>query len=81
MKTAHSGYAQRKIIKVCEDLVVQQDGTVRNANNKIIQFQYGDDNMDPRETVMVDNKMTFIDVERLVDKLNTRVEIKGLFRV
>lgn len=77
MKTSHSGYAQRKIIKVCEDLVVRYDGTVRNANNKIVQLKYGDDNFDPKETIKVDDEMQFINVERLVDKLNTRYEIKN----
>ena len=75
MKTAHSGYAQRKIIKVCEDLTVKYDGTVRNGNNKIIQYKYGDDNLDPNETIMVDDNMQFINIDRIVDKLNTNYEL------
>lgn len=75
LKTASSGYAQRKIIKVCEDLMVRYDGTVRNANNKIIQYNYGDDGLDPKETIMVDNEMQFINIDRIVDKLNTQHEI------
>lgn len=43
VKTADTGYIQRQIVKAMEDLVVQQDGTVRDANMNITQFQYGED--------------------------------------
>ncbi len=43
VKTADTGYIQRQLIKGLEDLVVQHDGTVRDANMKIIQFAYGED--------------------------------------
>ena len=76
MKTASSGYSQRKIIKVCEDLMVKYDGTVRNANNKIIQFNYGGDGFDPKETILVDNEMQFINIDRIVDKINSNYENK-----
>ncbi len=45
--TADSGYTSRKFVKATEDLVVAYDLTVRNAANVIVQFSYGDDNMDP----------------------------------
>ena len=41
--TADTGYIQRQIVKAMEDLVVQNDGTVRDANMNITQFQYGED--------------------------------------
>ena len=44
--TAESGYVQRKLIKSLEDNMVKNDGTVRNANNTIFQFCYGDNGMD-----------------------------------
>ena len=43
VKTADTGYIQRQIVKAMEDLVVQHDGTVRDANMNITQFQYGED--------------------------------------
>ena len=43
VKTARSGYLQRKLIKATEDLKVQHDYTVRNSNGDIVQFLYGDD--------------------------------------
>src|SRR3989338_5690367 len=42
VKTAETGYIQRKLIKSLEDTMIKNDGTVRNANDTIIQFIYGD---------------------------------------
>ena len=47
IQTAESGYISRKLIKSSEDLMVNYDLSVRNANGNIVQFTYGDDNMDP----------------------------------
>ena len=46
VKTADTGYMQRRLIKVMEDLVVQYDMSVRNTEQKIISFCYGDDGFD-----------------------------------
>ena len=43
VKTAETGYIQRQIVKAMEDLMVQNDGTVRDANMNIVQFHYGED--------------------------------------
>ena len=43
VKTADTGYIQRQLIKALEDIVVQHDGTVRDANMNVIQFYYGED--------------------------------------
>ena len=53
VRTADSGYTSRKLLKSAEDLKVLYDGTVRNANNNIIQFKYGDDGFDP---IMLENQ-------------------------
>jgi DNA-directed RNA polymerase II subunit RPB1 len=47
VKTADTGYIQRQLVKSMEDLTVQYDGTVRDANNNIIQFHYGEDGTNP----------------------------------
>ena len=47
VKTSQTGYIQRRLIKGLEDLKVEYDMTVRNNQNKIIQFSYGDDGFDP----------------------------------
>jgi len=47
VKTSKTGYIQRRLIKGLEDLMVNYDMTIRSNKGKIIQFKYGDDNMDP----------------------------------
>lgn len=42
IKTAESGYIQRKLVKLLEDYMVKYDGTVRSSMNHIAQFIYGD---------------------------------------
>jgi len=44
--TSQTGYIQRRLIKGMEDLKVEYDMTVRNNMSKIVQFTYGDDNID-----------------------------------
>ena len=46
VKTSQTGYIQRRLIKGMEDLKVEYDMTVRNNKGKIVQFSYGDNNMD-----------------------------------
>jgi DNA-directed RNA polymerase II subunit RPB1 len=46
IKTSETGYIQRRLSKVMEDITVEYDLTVRNAQNGIIQFFYGEDSMD-----------------------------------
>ena len=46
VKTAETGYIQRRLVKAMEDLTAQYDGTVRNSNGDVIQFLYGEDGMD-----------------------------------
>ena len=53
VKTSTTGYVQRRLIKGLEDLMVSYDMTIRTNKNKIVQFTYGDDNID---TVKVENQ-------------------------
>ncbi|KAI8822772.1 hypothetical protein BJ741DRAFT_644031 [Chytriomyces cf. hyalinus JEL632] len=46
VKTAETGYIQRRLVKALEDVVVKSDGTVRNSRNDILQFYYGEDGFD-----------------------------------
>jgi DNA-directed RNA polymerase II subunit RPB1 len=43
VKTADSGYMQRKLIKTMEDLLTYHDGSVRDAGGVMVQFAYGGD--------------------------------------
>ena len=51
--TSTTGYIQRRLIKGLEDLMVNYDMTVRTNKGKVVQFSYGDDNIDP---VKVENQ-------------------------
>jgi len=54
VKTSQTGYIQRRLIKGLEDLKVEYDMTVRNNQNKIIQYSYGEDGFD---TVRVEKQI------------------------
>ena len=49
VRTSKSGYMQRRLINAMDDLKVTDDGmnSVRNTANRIIQFEYGEDGVDP----------------------------------
>ena len=53
VKTSTTGYIQRRLIKGLEDLMVNYDMTIRTNKGKIVQFSYGDDNID---TIKVENQ-------------------------
>lgn len=47
--TAGTGYLQRRIVKLLEDLVVKYNGAVCDSLGNIIQHSYGSFGMDPRK--------------------------------
>jgi len=46
LRTPKSGYLYRRLANAMQDLKVEYDHTVRDASKKIIQFEYGEDNID-----------------------------------
>ena len=46
VRTSQTGYLQRRLVKAMEDCKIHHDLTVRNANNFIVQFLYGEDGID-----------------------------------
>jgi hypothetical protein len=50
VRTSSSGYMQRRLVNALQDMVVQNDGTVRTSTDNIIQFVYGDDRVDPAKS-------------------------------
>ena len=53
VRTSKSGYMQRRLINAMDDLKVYEDDvrSVRNTADRIIQFQYGEDGIDPARGV------------------------------
>ncbi|KAF1954657.1 beta and beta-prime subunits of DNA dependent RNA-polymerase [Byssothecium circinans] len=45
VKTAETGYIQRRLVKALEDVMVKYDGTVRNSMGDIVEFVYGEDGL------------------------------------
>lgn len=45
VKTAETGYIQRRLIKAMESVMVNYDGTVRNSVGQLIQLRYGEDGL------------------------------------
>lgn len=72
MGTATSGYIQRSIVKINEDLKVEYDGTIRDAKKNIYQFAFGNHGFDPSKVnINEDKKEVYpVNIERLATKLN-----------
>jgi DNA-directed RNA polymerase subunit A' len=46
LRTPKSGYLYRRLANALQDLKIEYDKTVRDANKTIVQFSYGDDDID-----------------------------------
>ncbi|KAJ8318173.1 hypothetical protein KUTeg_003264 [Tegillarca granosa] len=70
VKTAETGYMQRRLVKSLEDLCSHYDLTVRSSTNDIVQFVYGGDSLDP---ACMEGKDQPVDFKRILDhvKANT----------
>ena len=62
VKTADTGYMQRRLMKALEDLSVGYDYTVRTSDGAIVQFIYGEDAMEP---MMMEDENKPLNFERL----------------
>ncbi|EZG50618.1 DNA-directed RNA polymerase [Gregarina niphandrodes] len=69
VKTADTGYMQRRLVKALEDLSVKYDRTVRTSDGQVVQFVYGDDGLNPqlmeKKTDLVDLTAAFLHVRTL----------------
>eukprot|EP01126_Amoeba_proteus_P030001 TRINITY_DN2968_c0_g1_i9.p1 TRINITY_DN2968_c0_g1~~TRINITY_DN2968_c0_g1_i9.p1 ORF type:complete len:908 (+),score=199.39 TRINITY_DN2968_c0_g1_i9:1954-4677(+) len=68
VKTAETGYMQRRLMKALEDLSVEYDGSVRTSSGWIAQFTYGDDGIEP--TYVEDDKAPVNPTRLIVNILN-----------
>jgi DNA-directed RNA polymerase subunit A' len=65
VRTAQSGYLQRRLINALQDLRVEYDGTVRDDRGSIIQFVYGEDSVDPARS----DAGKSVNVEKIISKV------------
>jgi DNA-directed RNA polymerase II subunit RPB1 len=54
VKTSTTGYIQRRLVKSLESICVASDSTVRDSQQRIIQFLYGEDGIDGMYHEMVE---------------------------
>ena len=84
VRTSTSGYMQRRLVNALQDMVVENDGTVRNSDKNVIQFSYGDDGIDPMHTDHSDAvnldvlllKAKALDISHIKDELEAKPEEK-----
>ncbi|MEM4243115.1 MAG: DNA-directed RNA polymerase subunit A', partial [Candidatus Woesearchaeota archaeon] len=62
LRTPKSGYLYRRLANAMQDLRVEYDRTVRDANGRIIQFEYGEDGVDVSRS-----ESGQIDVQKIID--------------
>jgi len=75
--TSEVGHANHNMAKAMEDLVVAYDGSVRNAQNAIIQPLYGYDGLDSHSLMRTkmpegETVATFLDFSDMAETLNAR---------
>jgi len=61
IKTAQTGYLQRKIIKGLEDISIKYDGTNRNSRGVIIQYVYGENGINQASQTEI--KLNIMDMD------------------
>jgi len=74
VKTAETGYMQRRLMKAMEDLSVKYDGSCRNSCGDLVQFMYGDDGLDPTD---LDDQNTGVNFSALLEHARARYPCKG----
>ncbi|XP_077557987.1 DNA-directed RNA polymerase III subunit RPC1-like [Haemaphysalis longicornis] len=87
VKTAETGYMQRRLVKALEDLCVHYDGSVRNSYGDVVQFCFGGDGMDP--SFVEANGDTPVDFDRVMElararrpcKEEARLDMEGILSV
>lgn len=65
VKTSRSGYLQRCLIKHLEGLIVNYDSTVRDSDQTVIQYLYGEDGLDILKSQMLKPKAISLMVQNL----------------
>lgn len=64
LRTPKSGYLYRRLANALQDMRVAYDGTVRDATGMIVQFQYGEDNIDVSKS-----EKGKLNVQRIITKV------------
>ena len=65
VKTSDAGYIQRRLVKLMEDIHVEEDGTVRDINGSIVQFLYGEDGIEATSVELQDCDLGLLTMEQV----------------
>ncbi|MGZ7118154.1 MAG: DNA-directed RNA polymerase subunit A' [Methanobacterium sp.] len=68
IRTAQSGYMQRRLVNALQDLSVKPDGTVRDNRGVIIQTMYGEDRVDPAKS----DYGKVVDIDRVIEEIRIK---------
>jgi DNA-directed RNA polymerase subunit A' len=71
VSTKVSGYLYRRLANALKDLVAAPDGTVRTASNALVQYQYGEDGVFPKNTFHGES----VNVKKEYEEMKKRGEI------
>ncbi|GJQ08774.1 hypothetical protein GpartN1_g565.t1 [Galdieria partita] len=77
VKTAETGYMQRRLMKALEDLSVNYDNTVRYSDGTVVQFLYGDDGLDPSVVEGASGGSCPLNLEQLMEDSKAEGTIKS----
>lgn len=76
VKTAETGYMQRRLVKALEDLCIKYDQTVRTSDGQIIQFIYGDDGLNP---MLMEEKLELVNFGKLFKHIYSQTKVHSNF--
>lgn len=70
IRTAQSGYMQRRLVNALQDLSVSTDKTVRDNRGVVIQTYYGEDGIDPAKS----DYGKVADIDRLIEEMRIKAK-------
>lgn len=73
IRTAQSGYMQRRLVNALQDLCVRPDGTVRDNRGVVIQTRYGEDGIDPAKS----DYGKVADIDRMIEEMRIKSKVKA----
>lgn len=75
VKTSKCGYITRRLLKMMEDVKIGYNQMVINAKGSIVQFTYGDDNLNAAHLIKTEKFGTQVsDISHIIDTLNNDFE-------
>lgn len=73
IRTAQSGYMQRRLVNALQDLQVKQSGLVTDNQGNVIQTMFGEDGVDPAKSDF--GKPA--DLNKLIDEIRMESGMEG----